>query len=213
MLRLGTPALTGCKVCRYTALSQTFGLSPTQLTLFNTASLLMSVRPSCLLLGARCCVGDTWAAVSHCRAHEQAWPVLRPQPITVHATACLFLSAPRAVVRGDVGRLWAKRAAGLQLLTALLPHAQSLFSPIAGLLGDRYHRGVIIGLGTLAWAATSVLFGLSLTYSQVRARARQPPWQKVYSKLIAGLRQSESDTGACRAVWLPSFKCSAYFSD
>ena len=87
--------------------------------------------------------------------------------------ACLCLPAARHVCEGEVGRIWGS-AAGLQLLTALFSLAQSLFSPIAGLLGDRYHRGVLIGLGTLSWAATSVLFGLSLTYSQVRAPRFSP---------------------------------------
>ncbi|KAK9843533.1 hypothetical protein WJX81_007741 [Elliptochloris bilobata] len=73
--------------CRYSALSVTFSLRPTQLTMFNTASLL----------------------------------------------------------------------------------ASSLFSPLAGVLGDRYHRGIIIAIGTLVWSAASALFGLSLTFSQAVA--------------------------------------------
>ena len=60
-LQLGAPALMGRVARRYTALGQTFGLSPTQLTLFNTASLLMSVRPCCPLEGAGCCMGDSCA--------------------------------------------------------------------------------------------------------------------------------------------------------
>lgn len=52
---------------------------------------------------------------------------------------------------------------------------QALVSPIAGLLGDTWHRGRIIVAGTLAWAAFSLAFGLCVNYSQV------PPTQDILS--------------------------------
>ena len=48
---------------------------------------------------------------------------------------------------------------------------QALVSPITGLLGDAWHRGRIIVVGTLAWAAFSLAFGLCVNYSQVTTHA------------------------------------------
>jgi len=55
------------------------------------------------------------------------------------------------------------------LLTASRATAQSLFSPVAGVLGDRFHRGFLIAIGTLLWSAFSFLFGFTKTFSQVSA--------------------------------------------
>jgi len=54
-------------------------------------------------------------------------------------------------------------------------------SPLSGLLGNLFHRGALLALGTLLWAAFSVGFGLSRSYAQVSCGARascqalQPP--------------------------------------
>jgi hypothetical protein len=40
-------------------------------------------------------------------------------------------------------------------------------SPLSGLLGNLFHRGALLALGTLLWAAFSVGFGLSRSYAQV----------------------------------------------
>jgi hypothetical protein len=47
-------------------------------------------------------------------------------------------------------------------------------SPLSGLLGNLFHRGALLALGTLLWAAFSVGFGLSRTYAQVSYGARAP---------------------------------------
>lgn len=40
-------------------------------------------------------------------------------------------------------------------------------SPVSGLLGNAFHRGALLAVGTLLWAAFSAGFGLSQTYIQV----------------------------------------------
>lgn len=45
---------------------------------------------------------------------------------------------------------------------------QSLFSPIAGVLGDRFNRMHIVVFGTLSWALFTLLFGFSVKYAEVR---------------------------------------------
>ena len=40
-------------------------------------------------------------------------------------------------------------------------------SPVSGLLGNAFHRGALLAMGTLLWAAFSAGFGLSQTYAQV----------------------------------------------
>ena len=44
---------------------------------------------------------------------------------------------------------------------------QSLFSPVAGVLGDRFNRMHIIVFGTLSWALFTLLFGFSVKYAEV----------------------------------------------
>ncbi len=51
---------------------------------------------------------------------------------------------------------------------------QALASPVAGLLGDAWHRGRIIAAGTLAWAGASLAFGLCVDYPQARLAASAP---------------------------------------
>lgn len=42
---------------------------------------------------------------------------------------------------------------------------------MSGLLGNAFHRGALLAVGTLLWAAFSAGFGLSQTYAQVRGSA------------------------------------------
>ena len=54
------------------------------------------------------------------------------------------------------------------LLLNKAPCAQSLFSPIAGVLGDRVNRKHIIVFGCLCWAVFTLLFGFARHFVEVR---------------------------------------------
>ena len=59
-------------------------------------------------------------------------------------------------------------ALGTVLLTRAL--AQAAASPLCGLLGDRVHRGAVIGVGCLLYGSMTAALGMSQTLRQVHDR-------------------------------------------
>jgi hypothetical protein len=98
------------------------------------------------------------------------------------------------------------------LLTAACATAQSLFSPVAGVLGDRFHRGFLIAVGTLLWSAFSFLFGFTKKFSPVPPGGPPPPPPpppSVLGRSSYVLGRSHCRLTACaHRPTLPKAKCS-----
>lgn len=92
--------------------------------------------------------------------------------------------------------------AQLGALSAARGLTQALASPVAGLLGDAWHRGRIIAAGTLAWAGASLAFGLCVNYPQARGpqARRSRAWPLRGARLRSQPRPQAAGAGVRGAV-------------
>jgi len=135
----------------YLPLSRTLGVTPTGLGGLSMARSLVKVRLGALL-------GTQKGLALGVQAGALAGGTGRGPVWGAHSRWCPLEHAPFAS--------WLTRRAASR--------AQSLFSPVAGVMGDRLNRMHVIVFGTLCWAVFTLLFGFAKHYAEVACPPARP---------------------------------------